>query len=112
MCELKIGGGEVSKLAGSKKLIDKRGAFKSSSSYEEREREREKGRPRSARAKNPSAKSRVAIKWFFPSGSCAEGLRFDRGSIGRQVDSHSIKASGKERGRRARVKSVHDTPSR
>lgn len=41
MCELKIGGGEVSKLAGSKKLIDKRGAFKSSSSYEERERERE-----------------------------------------------------------------------
>lgn len=38
MCELKIGGGEVSKLAGSKKLIDKRGAFKSSSSYEERER--------------------------------------------------------------------------
>lgn len=39
MCELKIGGGEVSKLAGSKKL-DKRGAFKSSSSYEERERER------------------------------------------------------------------------
>lgn len=110
MRELKIGGEEVSKLAGSKKLIDKRGAFKSSSSYEERE--REKGRPRSARAKNPSAKSRVAIKWFFPSGSCAEGLRFDRGSIGRQVDSHSIKASGKERGRRARVKSVHDTPSR
>lgn len=40
MCELKIGGEEVSKLAGSKKLIDKRGAFKSSSSYEERERER------------------------------------------------------------------------
>lgn len=38
MRELKIGGGEVSKLAGSKKLIDKRGAFKSSSSYEERER--------------------------------------------------------------------------
>lgn len=38
MCKLKIGGGEVSKLAGSKKLIDKRGAFKSSSSYEERER--------------------------------------------------------------------------
>lgn len=40
--------------------------------------------------KNPSAKSRVAIKWFFPSGAAAAaadrvhaGLRFDRGSIGR-----------------------------
>lgn len=48
------------------------------------------GRPRSPRAKNPSAKSRVAIKWFFPSGTAAAaadrvhaGLRFDRGSIGR-----------------------------